>query len=56
MDKKHEPEMENRERRNAQKEEQAKDMGSRPQPTEFDGTGQNKDRNVFRGLADATDN
>lgn len=48
--------MENRERRNAQKEQQDKGMGSRPQSTEFDGTGQNKDRNVFRGLADATDN
>lgn len=54
--KKHEPEMENRERRNAQKEQQDKDMGSRPQSTEFDSTGQNKDRNVLRGLADATDN
>lgn len=48
--------MENRERKNAQKEEQGKDIGSRPQPTAFDGTGQNKDRNVLRGLADATDN
>lgn len=56
LDKIHEPEMENRERRNAQKEQQDKDMGSRPQSTEFDGTGQNKDRNVLRGLADATDN